>query len=190
MGSNSKSTGGGRIPAPSKGFCRGCCDLRPRSCTCRRMFAARICWWRSRPPAGRAPEPAALCNLCQSKEFVMNTAASGLVRGYRRLLAPLNAVMARSLSCSIPTAFAVLSLAACGGGSTGLGPSPSNYTIGGTLSGLAAGLQVGLTDNGADSLTLNAGGAYTFKTQIAAGGSYSGRVTGQPAGQNCTGGNS
>src|ERR1700722_4568303 len=191
MASNSRSTcGDRRILTPSKGFCRGCCDLRPRSCTCRRMCVARICWWRSRPPAGRVPEPAALCNLCQSKEFGMNTAASGLVRGYRCLLAPLNAVMARSLSCSMPTAFAVLLLAACGGGSTGLGPSPSNYTIGGTLSGLAAGLQVGLTDNGADSLTLTADGAYTFKTQIAAGGSYSVSVTAQPAGQICTVANS
>jgi chorismate lyase / 3-hydroxybenzoate synthase len=55
-----------RVAGParySKGRCRGRCGPRPPSCTCRRTFAARICWWRSRPPASRASYPPALCNL-------------------------------------------------------------------------------------------------------------------------------
>ena len=51
---------------------------------------------------------------------------------------------------------------------------------------MAAGLQVVLTDNGAGSLTLSADGAFTFKNQIAAGGSYSVSVATQPTGQICT----
>src|ERR1700733_12318681 len=91
----------------------------------------------------------------------------------------------RSQVCSAIVLFAALCLAACGDSGNGFAP-PTQYTIGGTLSGLATGQQVVLTDNGADSLTLSANGAFTFATGIAPGGSYSVSVATQPAGQTCT----
>jgi Galactose oxidase, central domain len=44
--------------------------------------------------------------------------------------------------------------------------SPVTATIGGTLSGLAAGDSVILEDNGGDALTLTANGSFTFKTAV------------------------
>ena len=90
----------------------------------------------------------------------------------------------RSEICSTIVTFALLCLAACGSGESGFAPS-AMYTIGGTLSGLAAGQHVVLTDNGADSLTLSADGAFTFAAGVAAGGTYSVSVATQPAGQTC-----
>lgn len=83
---------------------------------------------------------------------------------------------------SIALVFAALSLAACGGGASHL---PA-YTIGGMLSGLAADQQVSLADNQTDSLILSADGAFTFKTAVAANGSYSVSVATQPTGQTGT----
>ena len=90
---------------------------------------------------------------------------------------------------SISLIIAALSLAACGGGSGGVASHPPTYTIGGMLSGLAAGQQVVLQDNQTDSLTLSADGAFTFKTALAANGSYSVSVATQPTGQTCTAAN-
>ena len=85
----------------------------------------------------------------------------------------------------VALAAATLGLTACGGGGgPGFVPAPT-YTIGGALSGLAAGQQVVLADNGADLLTLSADGAFTFKTPIAAHSAYSVTVATQPAGQTC-----
>ncbi len=44
--------------------------------------------------------------------------------------------------------------------------NPVTATIGGTISGLAQGASVILQDNGGDSLTLTANGAFTFKTPV------------------------
>jgi hypothetical protein len=56
----------------------------------------------------------------------------------------------------------------------------SDYSIGGTLSGLVTGNTVTLQDNGGDNLTLNANGAFTFPTKIANGGAYDVAVLTQP----------
>ena len=61
-----------------------------------------------------------------------------------------------------------------GGGGTG-----SNFTIGGTVTGLS-GSGLILQDNGGDNLTVSANGAFTFKTSIASGGGYSVSVFAQP----------
>src|SRR6185437_3647692 len=85
----------------------------------------------------------------------------------------------------VALAAATLGLTACGGGGgPGFVPAPT-YTIGGVLTGLAAGQQVVLADNGTDLLTLSADGAFTFKTPIAAHSAYSVTVATQPAGQTC-----
>ncbi len=63
--------------------------------------------------------------------------------------------------------------------------SPTTYTIGGSVSGLAPGTSVVLLDNGGDSITATSNTNFTFKTAIATGSSYSVSVGTQPAGQRC-----
>jgi hypothetical protein len=60
------------------------------------------------------------------------------------------------------------------------------FTIGGTVSGLASGEAVVLQNNGADNLTLNANGSFTFVAPINIGAPYSVTVLTQPVGQTCT----
>ncbi len=66
----------------------------------------------------------------------------------------------------------------------------NQYTIGGTLTGLASGQSVTLLNNGANSLTVSSNGNFTFSNSVASGGSYSVTVGTQPSGQNCTASNS
>jgi hypothetical protein len=80
-------------------------------------------------------------------------------------------------------------LSACGGGGGSSVSGASSYTIGGTLSGLADGQTLELT-NGSETLTRSANGAFTFATPVAQGGSYSVLVSGaQPAWQTCSASN-
>lgn len=67
--------------------------------------------------------------------------------------------------------------------------SVDSYGIAGTVSGLASGGQVVLSNNGADPTTVTADGAFSFSTPVAYGGSYSVTVTAQPTGQICTASN-
>jgi hypothetical protein len=62
------------------------------------------------------------------------------------------------------------------------------FTVGGTLSGLAAGATVVLQNNGADDLTLSADGPFTFSAPLADGTDYAVTVLTQPDGpdQTCT----
>ncbi len=55
------------------------------------------------------------------------------------------------------------------------------YTVGGTVSGLAMGDSVMLEDNGGNSLTVSANGAFVFTTPVAAGASYAVTVVTQPS---------
>jgi hypothetical protein len=64
--------------------------------------------------------------------------------------------------------------------------STNTYSVGGAVSGLAAGNQVTLTNNGADPLTVRADGAFTFATPIAYNSSFNVTVGTQPIGQTCT----
>ncbi|MFO1217394.1 MAG: beta-propeller fold lactonase family protein [Burkholderiaceae bacterium] len=64
--------------------------------------------------------------------------------------------------------------------------STNTFTIGGTVSGLTAGQQVTLNNNGANPTTVTANGAFTFSTRVAYGGSYAVTVGTQPTGQTCT----
>ncbi len=78
-----------------------------------------------------------------------------------------------------------------GGGGTGGGGGGTSVTatIGGTLTGLATGASVILQDNGGDSLTLTANGAFTFKTAVTGPtDAYAVTVNTQPAKPNqiCT----
>ena len=60
------------------------------------------------------------------------------------------------------------------------------FTIGGTVSGLGSSLSVTLLDNGSDSLTVAANGAFTFAKKLATGATYNVTVGTQPTGETCT----
>ena len=68
------------------------------------------------------------------------------------------------------------------------GGSPQQYTVGGTLSGLAAGNEVVLQNNGSDDLAVSADGGFTFATALDDGESYVVTVLTQPTSPNqvCT----
>ena len=66
------------------------------------------------------------------------------------------------------------------------------FTVGGTVTGLAPGDTVVLTDNGGDALTLSSNGMFEFAQPVASGGAYGVTVVTQPGGgdggvaQTCT----
>ena len=62
----------------------------------------------------------------------------------------------------------------------------NTFSIGGSLSGLAAGATVTLSNNGADPLTLTADGAFSFPIALADGSNYAVTVSGQPISQTCS----
>jgi len=75
-----------------------------------------------------------------------------------------------------PVILSSLALAACSGvravpgsgGTGGSGGGVGPYSIGGTVSGLAAGASVTLQNNGTETLIVSANGTFAFKTAIAA----------------------
>jgi len=70
-------------------------------------------------------------------------------------------------------------LSGCGGGSS-TPPPPPQFTIGGSVSGLA-GTGLVLQDNGGDNLSVSASGNFTFKTSVTSGGAYKVTVLTQPS---------
>ena len=62
---------------------------------------------------------------------------------------------------------------------------PPRFTIGGTVTGLAASGLV-LRNNGGDDLSVSASGPFTFATALTSGSTYSVTVSRQPSGQTCT----
>ena len=64
-------------------------------------------------------------------------------------------------------------------------PPPATYTIGGTVSGLAAGTRMVLQDNGGGNLAVTTNGAFTFATALGTGVNYAVTVNTQPTGQTC-----
>jgi uncharacterized repeat protein (TIGR03803 family) len=72
-------------------------------------------------------------------------------------------------------------LTACGGNG---GSAVSEFTIGGTVSGLNGTLV--LNNNGADPVSINSNGAFTFSNTVASNGTYAVTVATQPTDQTCT----
>ena len=64
--------------------------------------------------------------------------------------------------------------------------STNTYTVAGSVTGLGSGVQLTLTDNGADPLTVTADGDFTFEVPVVFNGSYAIAVGTQPVGQTCT----
>ena len=64
--------------------------------------------------------------------------------------------------------------------------STDSFAISGVVSGLAAGAQLTLNNNGSDPLIVSADGNLSFAKRVARNGSYLVTVDAQPAGQTCT----
>ncbi|HEX4254219.1 MAG TPA: alpha/beta hydrolase-fold protein [Streptosporangiaceae bacterium] len=64
--------------------------------------------------------------------------------------------------------------------------TPTSFTVGGTVSGLASGATVVLQNNGGNDLSVTANGSFTFSTALATGAGYNVTVTTNPTGQTCT----
>lgn len=80
-----------------------------------------------------------------------------------------------------------LTLAACGGGGGGDAPPPPNtptFRVGGLLAGLGVGKTVVIADASGPSAAVSANGAYSLS--LPSGTAYSLRVQAQPVGQTCT----
>jgi len=80
-----------------------------------------------------------------------------------------------------------IALTACsaGGGSDGApGGGGTNYTVGGTVSGLSGSMV--LRNNGGNDLTISANGNFTFPAPIAQGSPYAVNVITQPANRSCS----
>lgn len=74
---------------------------------------------------------------------------------------------------------AIAQLSACGGGGTAA-------HIGGTVSGLASGATLALSDGRATALSVSANGAFVFDAVVPDKASYSVAVVAQPTGQTCS----
>ncbi len=89
---------------------------------------------------------------------------------------------ARNSSFIFALVLVLLSLVSgCGGGSSSSNPPPlpTEYTIGGTVSGLT-GTGLVLQLDGSDNLVISSNGSFTFSTTVASGGTYSVTVYTQP----------
>lgn len=94
---------------------------------------------------------------------------------------------------TVAVSMAVLCLAACGGGGGGGGsgggnnPTPTSYTVGGSVSGLS-GAGLVLQNSGGNNLAVAASGNFTFTTAVASGSAYAVTVLTQPGtpSQTCT----
>lgn len=98
---------------------------------------------------------------------------------YAALVNPRESAMNRikTIACFLG-ALLVLALTACGGG--------GKTTVGGTVSGLAAGTAVTMQNNGTDTLAVASNGSFTFSSELSDGDGYSVVILIQPAGATCT----
>jgi len=67
-----------------------------------------------------------------------------------------------------------------------VGDFGSNFSIGGTVSGLPGGQSIVLLNNGRDSLTIAANGRFVFGGLVPFNDSYLVTISSQPASANCT----
>jgi uncharacterized repeat protein (TIGR03803 family) len=81
---------------------------------------------------------------------------------------------------------AALGFTSCGGTGSSAPPPPAEFTIGGTVAGLA-GAGLVLVNNGGNNLAITAGGSFVFTAEVLSGASYNLTVLTQPSNptQNC-----
>lgn len=78
----------------------------------------------------------------------------------------------------------LIALSACSTSSDS--SSSQNYTVGGSVSGLAGGDGVELADKNGATLSVSADGPFTFEPPLAPGSTYAVTVSFQPEGQKCS----
>ncbi|PLT16239.1 MULTISPECIES: DUF4369 domain-containing protein [Ralstonia] len=76
-------------------------------------------------------------------------------------------------------------LAACNVGYVGVGSIGSDFSVGGTVSGLPVGQPVVLLNNGRDSLTIASNGTFVFGGLLPYNSSYLVTISTQPASADC-----
>jgi uncharacterized repeat protein (TIGR03803 family) len=64
--------------------------------------------------------------------------------------------------------------------------APKTYTIGGTVTGLAAGTSITLQDNGGEAINVSSNANFTFPTALTIGAQYNVTISKQPAYQGCS----
>jgi hypothetical protein len=146
--------------------------------------------------AGRFSIGGTVSGLASGNDVVLSNGTSPLTvsaNGAFSFSSPATA--GDSYSVTVSTQPTGQACAVISGSGTGLTADVSNvtvtcstdtYTIAGSLSGLASGAQLVLSNNGIDSLTVAAGGPFTFATPVAYNGSYLVTVATQPTGATCT----
>jgi large repetitive protein len=78
-------------------------------------------------------------------------------------------------------------ISACGGSGTPAPTIPSNvYRIGGTISGLADGNSITLTNNGGDAVTKSTNGSFRFSNALVDGSNFKIAISSLPNNQPCT----
>lgn len=115
--------------------------------------------------------------------FVVATASDG---HSARVASPASATAAASATltaCADAPAGRLCANAALSRAAT---PPAPTYSVGGTVSGLAAGKSLQLNDGNGDVQLVNANGAFAMPTSRPAATPYAVTVSGQPAGQTCT----
>ena len=88
------------------------------------------------------------------------------------------------LKVVLPGVVLAFVLNACGGSDGGT--PVTILTVGGSITGLAAGTTVVLKNNGTDPLSISGNGTFTFPSPILYNSSYNVTVGTQPATQTCT----
>jgi uncharacterized repeat protein (TIGR03803 family) len=85
----------------------------------------------------------------------------------------------------ILTLLLILQLTSCGGSSNSSPNSPSEFSVGGAVSGLSGG-SLALINNDTESLPISSDGPYKFTLRSQSGGTYAVDILTQPPGQVCT----
>jgi large repetitive protein len=90
-------------------------------------------------------------------------------------------------AAAITFAMPLILLSACGGSGTPAPTIPSNvYRIGGTISGLADGNSITLTNNGGDAVTKSTNGSFRFSNALVDGSNFKIVISSLPNNQPCT----
>lgn len=89
----------------------------------------------------------------------------------------------RRFSLAVLTALCLFQLGGCGGNANGSG---TQFTVGGTVTGLAQGRQVVLNNNGSQSVTVTANGSFQFSYPNIQGTPYAVSISTQPINQSCS----
>ena len=101
-------------------------------------------------------------------------------RFYQRIFYTETTMNITKPACVLAVLACAATLTACGGITDTFG------SVSGTLSGLGAGQQVTLQNNGSDNVVMTSNGVFTFPTQLRSLGAFSVSVLSQPANQFCT----